>query len=75
MGKYTRTSLHIKIIKMILVYINTIKPIYQVTQMSSYIFEHPECDWDYDFLSGNPIISMKDVVNHPEIVWNYNYLS
>jgi hypothetical protein len=35
--------------------------------MSSYIFEHPECDWDYDVLSGNPIITMEDVDNHPEI--------
>jgi hypothetical protein len=42
--------------------------------MSSYVFENLDKDWDYDTLSGNPIISMEDVENHPEnpnITWGF----
>lgn len=48
---------------------------YFLGKMSSYIFEHPECEWDYDRLSANPIISLEYIENHPEIEWNYSLLS
>jgi hypothetical protein len=43
--------------------------------MSSYVFKNLDKEWDFDTLSGNPIISMEDVENHPEIDWNHYYRS
>ncbi len=37
--------------------------------------EFPDEDWDYDYLSQNPNITMKDVKENPDIRWTYNSLS
>ena len=40
-----------------------------------FVLEHPEMNWNWDFLSLNPSITMKDVLEHPDKNWNWNCLS
>jgi hypothetical protein len=42
----------------------------------AFLFEkYHEKPWDYDLLSGNPNITLRDVLNHPEKPWNWYFIS
>ena len=40
-----------------------------------YVLDHPETDWNYDWLSTNPNITWDIVKANPDKPWDYDWLS
>ena len=41
----------------------------------NYVLNHPEIEWNWEFLCNNVNITLADVIQHPEINWCYKSLS
>ena len=45
------------------------------TELSKLLRQYPDKPWNWNFLSENPNITMKDVLAHPNESWTWNALS
>jgi hypothetical protein len=39
------------------------------------VLDHPNAPWDWDDISGNPNITMRNILDHFDKPWDWEYIS